>query len=81
MAIIKTHASTEDILTGLNLEQVKAVIHKNNGWTNREIAEALFLDEETVSTHVDEYFTNKKLKPENGGSQGSLNQQQISNSR
>ena len=58
-------------------DRIKAVIHKNNGWTNKEIAEALFLDEETVSKHVNEYFANQKLKPENGGSRGNLSSQQI----
>lgn len=58
-------------------DRIKAIIHKNNGWTNKEIAEALFLDEETVSTHIDEYSASKKLKPENGGSQSNLNSKQI----
>jgi transposase len=45
-------------------------------WTYREIAEALMLDEETVSHHVHEYQECRKLKPENGGSQSKLNTEQ-----
>ena len=58
-------------------DRIKAVILKNNGWTYRAIAEVLFLDEETVSMHVEDYRTSQKLKPENGGSQSNLNSQQL----
>lgn len=58
-------------------DRIKAIIHKSNGWSNKDIAEALFLDEETISTHINDFFESKKLKPENGGSQSNLNSQQI----
>ena len=58
-------------------DRIKAVLLKNNGWSNIEIAETLLLDEETISTHINEYMTSHKLKPENGGSQGNLNAQQL----
>lgn len=41
-----------------------------------EIAEALMLEEGTVSRHVEEYLEQKKLKPENGGSTSKLNEEQ-----
>lgn len=49
-------------------DRIKAVLLKDSGWTNRKIAEALMLDEETVSQHVDDYIERRKLTPENGGS-------------
>lgn len=49
-------------------ERIKAVLLKDLGWTNRQIAIALMLDEETIAQHVNDYRKSKKLKPENGGS-------------
>lgn len=58
-------------------DRIKAIVLKNDGWTYRQIAEALMLDEETVSTHVQEYLERQKLKPENGGSESSLSSEQV----
>lgn len=49
-------------------DRIKAVLLNDKGWTFKKIAEALMLDEETISGHVHEYQENQKLKPENGGS-------------
>lgn len=57
-------------------DRIKAVIHKSNGWTNRQIAEALLIHEDTVAQHLIDY-QNNKLMPENGGSTKKLNEQQI----
>ncbi len=58
-------------------DRIKAVLLKDKGWFYKQIAEALMLDEETVSFHVHEYLEKQKLKPENGGSAGKLNTQQM----
>jgi transposase len=57
-------------------DRIKAVILKDKGWTYIEIAEALMLDEETISSHINEYVDSQKLKPENGGSECKLNSDQ-----
>lgn len=57
-------------------DRIKAVIHKSNGWSHREIAEALLIHEDTVAQHLIDY-QNDKLKPENGGSLKKLNEQQM----
>lgn len=53
-------------------DRIKAVLWKDKGWTYRQIAEALMLDEDTISHQIDEYITQHKLKPENGGSESKL---------
>ncbi len=59
------HNSTCD---GRVRDRVKAVIHSSNGWTAKEIADALLIHETTVVR----YLQSEKLKPENGGSQSRL---------
>lgn len=54
-------------------DRIKAVLLKDKGWTNRRIAEALMIDEDTVSHQIEEYNREKKLCPENGGSESKLN--------
>lgn len=49
-------------------DRIKAVLLADKGWTYRQIAEALFLDEQTVGTHIDEYIAKKKLTIDSGGS-------------
>lgn len=53
-------------------DRLKAVLLSNKGWTYRSIAEALFLDEETVSTHISDYKTKNKLSNDSGGSVSKL---------
>lgn len=65
----KKHRTEHD---GRIRDRIKAVILYAEGWTYKLIAEALLLDEETVSTHIHEYENSKKLKPENGGSESKL---------
>lgn len=53
-------------------DRIKAVLLHDKGWTYQKIGEALMLDEETISQHVEDYKEKKKLKPENGGSTSKL---------
>ena len=48
----------------------------DKGWSFKAIAEALLLDEETVSTHVEAYVKEKKLSIATGGSESKLNTSQ-----
>jgi transposase len=58
---------------GKTRDRIKAVLLADTGWTYRKISEVLFLDEETVSKHVDEYITEGKLKNAPcGGSESKL---------
>ena len=46
------------------------------GWNNRQIAQALRINEETVFNHLADFINFEKLKPENGGSTSQLNEAQ-----
>lgn len=58
-------------------DRIKAVLLSDKGWTYRQIAEALLIDEQTIGRHVDEYLESKKLTLSSGGSTGKLNKAQI----
>lgn len=53
-------------------DRIKAVLLKSEGWTNKTIAQALRIHEETVRQHLTDWITDEKLKPENGGSSSKL---------
>lgn len=57
-------------------DRIKAVLLSDKGWTYRQIAEALLIDEQTIGRHVDEYLENKKLTLSSGGSASKLNKAQ-----
>lgn len=57
-------------------DRLKAVLLHDRGWTDTQIAEALFISRTAVSTHIKEYLSNKKLKPSGGGSQPKLSRTQ-----
>jgi transposase len=57
---------------GRTKDRIKAVLLSDSGWSYVRIAEALFLDEDTISKHVHEYVEQKKLKIETGGSESKL---------
>lgn len=57
-------------------DRIKAVLLKSEGWTNRAIAQALRVREETVGQHLSDWLELEKLKPENGGSKSKLNASQ-----
>lgn len=53
-------------------DRIKSVLLSDQGWTYRSISEALFLDEETISTHVREFKDRAKLSNNSGGSYAKL---------
>jgi transposase len=57
-------------------DRIKAIILSHEWWTYRLISEALLIDEETVSRHVQEYKEKEKLKGEAGGSKSNLTTEQ-----
>lgn len=69
----RRHRSEKD---GRTRDRIKAVLLADKGWSFKAIAEALLLDEETISKHVDAYAEEKKLSIQTGGSQGKLNKVQ-----
>ncbi|NBP04325.1 MAG: IS630 family transposase [Proteobacteria bacterium] len=60
------HKSERD---GRIRDRIKAVLLNSEGWTQRQIAQALRIHETTVAEHLNDYlYLEGKLKPENGGS-------------
>ncbi len=55
-------------------DRIKAVLLKNEGWSNKQIAQALRIHEETVREHLTDWLSEQKLKPENGGSSSKLSE-------
>ncbi len=53
-------------------DRIKAVLLSNKGWSNTRIAEAVLLDDETVSRHIKEYQNKQQLHVESGGSVSKL---------
>jgi DNA-binding NarL/FixJ family response regulator len=48
-------------------DRIKAILLSDAGWSNRQISEALLLDQETISRHISEYCTFEKLSNNSGG--------------
>jgi transposase len=57
-------------------DRIKSVLLFHKGWSYKQIAEALFLDEETISKHIFEYREAKKLRIITGGSESKLSSAQ-----
>lgn len=57
-------------------DRIKAVLLFDKGWTYKQIAEALLLDDETIRNHVRDYKSFNKLKPESGGALEKLSVEQ-----
>ena len=57
-------------------DRIKAVLLASEGWTQKQIAQALRIHETTVWGHVKDYLLQEKLKPISGGSSSKLNEQQ-----
>lgn len=72
-ALRSLHSTTRD---GRVRDRIKSVIHASNGWSPEEIADALLIHENTVRQHLKEYAEEQKLKPENGGSNSLLTEEQ-----
>ena len=71
--LIKRHRTERD---GRVRDRIKVVLWSDDGWTAKRIAEALFIDEQTVRQHLQDYQESQKLKPENGGSSPKLDREQ-----
>ncbi len=65
--LLKQHKKERDKRVA---DRIKAVLLRDDAWSLRAIAEALFLTEEGVRQHLLDYGTLGKLKPDNGGSEG-----------
>jgi transposase len=57
-------------------DRIKAVLLNSEGWTQRQIAQALRIHEETVRQHLKDWDQDEKLKTENGGSWSRLTEHQ-----
>jgi transposase len=57
-------------------DRIKAVLLRDDGWSYERSGEALFLSDEAVRKHIEDYIGKAKLKPENGGSEPKLNGEQ-----
>lgn len=57
-------------------DRIKAVLLSDEGWTPQQIAKVLLISDQAVREHVQEYETSNKLKPESGGSEEKLSEEQ-----
>jgi len=57
-------------------DRIKAVLLSDEGWTPQQIARVLLISDQAIREHVHEYQISEKLKPENGGSEGKLSEEQ-----
>src|SRR5271154_3535417 len=71
--LLKQHKKERDKRVA---DRIKAVLLRDDDWSLRAIAEALFLTEEGVRQHLLDYAGCGKLKPDNGGSEGFLSEAQ-----
>lgn len=71
--LLATHKKERD---GRVKDRIKAVLLYDDGWTPPKIAEALFLNEETIRRHLHEYEKEKKLTPHHKGSEPLLNEEE-----
>jgi len=67
------HSKVRD---GYERDRIKAVLLHAKGWTIVMIAQALLVHESTVSRHLNDFISEQKLIPENGGSASHLNSEQ-----
>ena len=57
-------------------DRIKAILLRSEGWKILTIAQALRIHESTITRHINDFSTQQKLAPENGGSSSFLNEQQ-----
>lgn len=57
-------------------DRIKAVLLYDKGWPYEQIAEVLLLTGSAISSHIEDYETSRKLKPEGGGSTEKLSIEQ-----
>src|ERR1700674_147074 len=71
--LLKRHRTERDRRVA---DRIKAVLLRDDGYTYEQIAQVLFLSDETIRQHIDDFIRTAKLKPENGGSDPQLNTEQ-----
>lgn len=57
-------------------DRIKAILLTDEGWTPQQIAKVLLISDQAVRDHVHDYQTSHKLKPDGGGSEGKLSEEQ-----
>jgi transposase len=57
-------------------DRIKAVLLRSENWSLDRISQALRLHKDSVRRHLAEYAEEEKLAPQNGGSNGKLNEEQ-----
>ncbi len=57
-------------------DRIKAVLLHSEGWSQKDIAQALRINESTVYDHLNEYRENEKLEIQSGGSVSKLGEAQ-----
>ena len=57
-------------------DRIKAVLLTDKGWSSKAIAEALLISNQVVRNHIRDYEATRKLKPESGGSNEKLSEEQ-----
>ena len=61
---------------GRQRDRIKVLLLRSEGWSTSMIAQALRLHETSVIRHLDHFLNAQKLKPENEGFEGYLNNEQ-----
>lgn len=59
-------------------DRIRCVLLSSDGWNAAMIARSQLIDETTVRRHLNDWFNDEKLKPENGGSDSHLSEVQTS---
>lgn len=59
-------------------DRIKAVLLRSEGWSQTAISQVLRISEKSVYQHLIDYTEDQKLKPMNGGSASSLDEQKTS---
>lgn len=57
-------------------DRIKAVLLIDKGWSSEEITEALLFSDQAVRNHIRDYEATRNLKPESGGSDEKLSEEQ-----
>lgn len=57
-------------------DRIKAILLRNKDWSLAKIAEALLIHEKSIKRYIDDYLDKDKLKPQNGGSDSYLSDEQ-----
>ena len=57
-------------------DRIKAILLSNEGWKQQDIAKVLLISTDSISRHIAQYLSERKLQPSNGGSASKLNSEQ-----